>query len=90
MFINVVITLECLGHVLHTHIQTYTDTVLHTYIHTLTLYYTHTYIHTYIHTYTDTVLHTYIHTLTLHDCLSKYQVVKGHLWDEKIKIIQSK
>ena len=86
MFINVVITLECLGHVLHTHIQTYTDTVLHTYIHTLTLYYTHTY----IHTYTDTVLHTYIHTLTLHDCLSKYQVVKGHLWDEKIKIIQSK
>ena len=62
MFINVVITLECLGHVLHTHIQTYTDTVLHT----------------------------YIHTLTLHDCLSKYQVVKGHLWDEKIKIIQSK
>jgi hypothetical protein len=86
MFINVVITLECLGHVLHTHIHTYTDTVLHTYIHTLTLYYTHTY----IHTYTDTVLHTYIHTLTLHDCLSKYQVVKGHLWDEKIKIIQSK
>ena len=33
---------------------------------------------------------THIHTLTLHDCLPKYQVVKGHLWDEKIKIIQSK
>ena len=35
---------------------------------------------------------THIHTLTLtlHDCLPKYQVMKGHLGDEKILIIQSK